>query len=390
MQNETALETDPNQPQSADLSQMWQEFDRRKGEWEQECLRIGAELEARRQTLDRQAAELEAHGIRLEERQTALAIREAALSGNELTPSNAEPGQAYDGQLSPDAQRAGETPTTAADPNQTDVSAAEPCNDEDIFARLRSYALLKPEAEVTPPAAENSIPEDDIIEPPPLLVGTQFSGEEPPVTGSDPEESVDDYMARLLNRIRGISAPAEVQPRARVEPRQVVAPQTETTSPTADKRAPLVAVECPAPVAPDGSGQLVARTAPPELAVNLRAMRELANMTARGAIDKHTQGRWSKAAVSNTLLGIVSLACGAWLMLRATPLGSLAHAAGLIALVAGAFWVFQGASLFRTIRQVGRRTTKFVEAECHPASHEAPEFADQSPEDALEEVASAQ
>jgi hypothetical protein len=390
MQNETALETDPNQPQSADLSQMWQEFDRRKGEWEQECLRIGAELEARRQTLDRQAAELEAHGIRLEERQTALAIREAALSGNELTPSNAEPGQAYDGQLSPDAQRAGETPTTAADPNQTDVSAAEPCNDEDIFARLRSYALLKPEAEVTPPAAENSIPEDDIIEPPPLLVGTQFSGEEPPVTGSDPEESVDDYMARLLNRIRGISAPAEVQPRARVEPRQVVAPQTETTSPTADKREPLVAVECPAPVAPDGSGQLVARTAPPELAVNLRAMRELANMTARGAIDKHTQGRWSKAAVSNTLLGIVSLACGAWLMLRATPLGSLAHAAGLIALVAGAFWVFQGASLFRTIRQVGRRTTKFVEAECHPASHEAPEFAHQSPEDALEEVASAQ
>jgi hypothetical protein len=390
MQNETALETDPSQPQSADLSQMWQEFERRKGEWEQECLRIGAELEARRQILDRQAAELEAHGIRLEERQTALAIREAALSGNELMPSNAEPGQAYVGQSSPDAQCAGETLTTTADPKQTEIAAAEACNDEDIFARLRSYALLKPEAEMPPAAAENSIPEDDIIESPPLVVGTQFSGEEPPSTGSEQEESVDDYMARLLNRIRGISAPAEVQPRARVEPRQVVAPQTETNSPAADKREPSIAVESPAPVAPDGSAQLVARTAPPELAVNLRAMRELANMTARGAIDKHTQGRWSKAAVGNIVLGILSLTCGAWLTLRAMPLGSLAHAAGLIALVAGGFWVFQGASLFRSIRQVGRRTTKFVEAECHPASHEAPEFADDSPEDALEEVVSAQ
>ena len=371
---------------------MWQEFDRRKGEWEQECLRIGAELEARRQVLDRQAAELEAHGIRLEERQAALAKREAALSGNELTPNNAEQqAQACDGQSSPDAQPACETPATAADPNQTEVSAAEACNDEDVFARLRSYARLRPEAEVPPPAAENSIPEVAKNEPPPIVVGTQFSGEEPPVTGSDPEESVDDYMARLLNRIRGISAPADVQPRARVEPRQVVAPQTETTSPTANKLEPLIDVESPVPVAPDGSGQLVARTAPPELAVNLRAMRELANMTARGAIDKHTQGRWSKAAVSNTVLGVVSLACGAWLMLRATPLGSLAHAAGLIALVAGGFWVFQGVSLFRNIRQVGRRTTKFVEAESHPASHESPDFADHSPEDALvelEEVAS--
>jgi len=192
MQNETALETDPNQPPSADLSQMWQEFERRKGEWEQECLRIGAELEARRQALDRQAAELDAHGIRLEERQAALAKREAALSGNELTPSYAEPGQAYDGQSSPDALRACETQTTAANLNQTEVSAAEACNDEDIFARLRSYALLKPEAEVPPPAAENSIPEDDIIEPPPLIVGTQFSAEEPRLTGSDQEESIDD------------------------------------------------------------------------------------------------------------------------------------------------------------------------------------------------------
>ena len=197
-------------------------------------------------------------------------------------------------------------------------------------------------------------------------------------------------MARLLNRIRGISAPAEVQPRGRVEPRPVIAPQTVTTSPAANKRKPLIAVQSPAPVAPDGSAQLVARTAPPELAVNLRAMRELANMTARGAIDKHAQGRWSKAAVGKTVLGVLSLACGAWLMLRATPLGSLAHAAGLIALVAGAFWVFQGASLFRSIRQVGRRTTKFVEAESQAASHEAPEFADHSPEGALEEVASAQ
>ncbi len=387
MQNETALETDPSQPQSADLSQMWQEFERRKGEWEQECLRIGAELEARRQVLDRQVAELEAHGIRLEERQGALAIREAALTGNELTPSNAVLPQAYDGQSSQDTQCACETPTTAADPNQSEVSAAEACNDEDVFARLRSYALLKPEAEAPPPATENLAPEEERIELPPVI-GADSSGEDPPVAGNDQEESVDDYMARLLNRIRGISGPDDVPPRTKFEQRPTPASQPKVSTAAVDKKEPANAAETPSPI-PEVSLQLVARTAPPELAVNLRAMRELANMTARGAIDKHAQGRWSKAAVGNTVLGIVSLACGAWLMLRATPLGSLAHAAGLVALVAGGFWVFQGASLFRNIRQVGRRTTKFVEAESHAVSHEAPEFADHAPEGALEEVASA-
>jgi hypothetical protein len=388
MQNQTALESDPSQRQTADLSQMWQDFERRKANWEQQCLRIEADLEARRQVLDRQAAELEAHGLRLEERQATLAKREATVAGDGLTPNDAQPANAYDGNPSPDAESAGESPTTSADPNQTESSAAEARSDEDVFARLRSYALLKPEAEGPSPANEDSTTEDEKVEPLASIISEHAPGDELLAAGSDPEESIDDYMARLLNRIRGISGPADVPPRTKVEQRPTPAPQPVVSTAAVEKKELANAAETPPPVA-QVSLQLVARTAPPELAVNLRAMRELANITARGAIDRHAQGRWSKAAVGKTVLGALSLACGAWLMFRSTPLGSLAHATGLVAIVAGAFWIFQGASLFRNIRQVGRRTTKFVEAESHPPSHEAPESADDSPEGALEEAASA-
>jgi hypothetical protein len=135
------------------------------------------------------------------------------------------------------------------------------------------------------------------------------------------------------------------------------------------------------------SVQLVARTAPPELAVNLQAMRELANMTARGAIDKHAQSRWSRAALGNTALGVACLVSGPWLMARETLLGSFTRAAGFVAVVGGIFWLVRGALLFNNIRQVGRRTTKFVEAESHPATHDAPPPEPDSESEQFEEEA---
>ena len=97
------------------------------------------------------------------------------------------------------------------------------------------------------------------------------------------EESIDDYMSRLMNRIRGISggsddsAPtAKVAPRPPVEPALAEYGEMAPGDAEADPAAATSLPEYPAePV------QLVARSAPPELGVDLKAMRELANLTAR-------------------------------------------------------------------------------------------------------------
>jgi hypothetical protein len=216
-------------------------------------------------------------------------------------------------------------------------------------------------------------PADDVesVSMPPHLLSALSDQSEPTSTTTDHEESIDDYMARLLNRIRGVPGPAEAHSRANVVQRPLTALQPNPASPSIQMAEPAATSEVPLSVGAEGAMQLVARTAPPELTVDLQAMRDLANMTARGAIDKHAQGRWSKAAVGKAIIGASSLVCGFWLLLGATPLGAFGRVAGLVALGAGGFWSYQGISLVRNIREVGRRTTRFVAAESHPATHEA-------------------
>jgi hypothetical protein len=103
----------------------------------------------------------------------------------------------------------------------------------------------------------------------------------------------------------------------------------------------------------------VARSAAPESAVDLKAMRDLANMTTRGAIDKHAHGRWSRAAVAKGLGGLFSFVCGVWLMFsHVSALGILSSFVGFAGIVAGIFWILQSALLVRNLRQAGRRTNK--------------------------------
>ena len=191
------------------------------------------------------------------------------------------------------------------------------------------------------------------------------------------EESIDDYMARLMNRIRGNSGAEErAAPAPKIESRPTIdlptAVVAEIVRPDSTPDHEPAVVE--PPVIPAGPVQLVARSAPPESGVNLRAMRELANMTARGAIDKHAQGRWGKASIRKLVGGAVALVGGIGLMVGASYLtdqGVWVRAPALIAMVAGIYWIAESAALSRNVRLLGGRATRFVKAESQPVPVES-------------------
>ncbi len=166
----------------------------------------------------------------------------------------------------------------------------------------------------------------------------------PEVTAaSDHEESIEDYMAQLLNRMRGgapgaaSAKPSQSAPPPKAESRPQPSP-TQTAKPeTPSAPVPLQSANTSTPVIirqRPRAPKTVAET------LNLSAMREVANQQSRLAIDKHQRmrdgqtalGRWSLAAISG-LAGTLALSASR----EPLPLG-----AALIGFTAAAYWMFQG------------------------------------------------
>jgi hypothetical protein len=114
------------------------------------------------------------------------------------------------------------------------------------------------------------------------------------------EESIDDYMARLLNRLRAGSSSQGPLGSA------IVSRQEQGQAAPA-----IVPLEAGAS-APGAKTRSQNRTAPPELNADLRAMREVANMSARSAIDLHSRRKLRDDSSVRLLVGGLCLliACG--------------------------------------------------------------------------------
>lgn len=101
----------------------------------------------------------------------------------------------------------------------------------------------------------------------------------------DEDESIEDYMTRLLNRARGGDDEVRATPAAEVVPAGPVAEYDEATeSPTVVPAESVPAI--------DVNDYKPSRQAP-EANVNLDAMRDLANETRRTAIASHAKRNWS-------------------------------------------------------------------------------------------------
>lgn len=138
--------------------------------------------------------------------------------------------------------------------------------------------------------------------------------------GEHEDESVDAYMARLLQRVRG-----------------------EAPSPPPEPESPPVPAEEPAPapvlarIKPATPVSLAPRAVAPEKTVDLAAMRQLANYSAQVALGQHAQGQMArerrlKLAVVGVSLLTGGLLLSAW-WFRSAPMVTL-HAANVSFLIA--------------------------------------------------------
>jgi hypothetical protein len=165
----------------------------------------------------------------------------------------------------------------AVGPDQTETAH----QDDDVFSRLRAMSVIKEER----PTDELGNPIERRKTDSELSTGHEqrrrkTDSAAPSSQARDDEESIEDYMARLLQRVRGISAEIPQSPR------ESTAPEPEQQSPTE---------EAPAKVGP--------RATAPEKAAGLAAMREIANLSARTAIATHSFRRrafkaWRMLAVA--------------------------------------------------------------------------------------------
>ena len=189
---------------------------------------------------------------------------------------------------------------------------------------------------------------------------------EPAAGGGDSEESIEDYMARLLQRVRGSDEdPASISAGTPAkEPAATISPNTADKS--AEEAADNSENETQDPDEP--AAEYTPRKQAPELSSNMDALRELANESARAAIDSSVRRRSGATAAGRFVVAIVAAVIGcALLYLRSSLHESTIYGAVLILFVAVVYGV-QGIVLKR--RTNGSRKPKRDVAEVVEASGE--------------------
>lgn len=144
-------------------------------------------------------------------------------------------------------------------------------------------------------------------------------------SGGDEDESIEDYMARLLKRVRGDGV-ADHGNTGSAKPTPTAA-KASAAQPTA----PVKPIE---PMQPINADEFIPRCAAPEQTSDLAAMRELANSAARSAISSHAKKSGAKASSSRlnytVLTGVTTVALFSWAVFQGSIYLVALAAAGLI------------------------------------------------------------
>ncbi|MGH7139026.1 MAG: hypothetical protein ACREHD_25045, partial [Pirellulales bacterium] len=280
--------------------------------------RLAAELSAVRQTVDKERQlwfaernELRAGVAEAESRNAALEGRLTELTDELVsyeTPNGTEPvgsGPALNECVEKQPTRTEDlfasftTPETAEIAFQTPPSDA-PVSSVDLLSRF-GLSVHQETPEPAPPSPQRT----EATTPQPVAE----AGPAKPAHADghhDEQDSIDAYMAQLMARLGkpGYAPPQEVAPQP---------PQVSETVPEPQAAAPATAPRQPSKLwDPSEMGR---RAAPPELATDLSAMRELANLNARAAIDTHARSALVKAWLSKALLmllGMVTAGVETW------------------------------------------------------------------------------
>jgi len=154
----------------------------------------------------------------------------------------------------------------------------------------------------------------------------------PPVESEDDVAQINDYMAGLLQRYGATPDAAGAEPPPREKPQP-------PSKPTA-KRAPEPARPKEVP-APQQSSEFLPRATAPEREFDLRALRQLANMSARGAIQSCDCDRLISVAYGKLLLAGTAIAAAFYLMNSSTIGPAMTSIAIVISAFLAVLWSVQ-------------------------------------------------
>jgi hypothetical protein len=191
------------------------------------------------------------------------------------------------------------------------------------------------------------------------VAGTEASGD-------GEEESIEDYMAKLLQRVRGESPVSSFT--AGSTTNQATERTLPMTAPTDFPSGPLTAPlgNGGDPTAPMGVDPSKRKSSMPAPQTDLEALRALANESARRAISrhalrKHRRNMITKVIVS-TLAGVTSL----WMMLESESWFNLQSITASVSMLVAAYWASE---TFRTLLDSYRvATTDETDAEIEELS----------------------
>jgi hypothetical protein len=306
------------------------------------------ELDARQADLDSRQTELDARQADLDSRQTALKTREAEIE---------EKWRRFQAELAA-AERERQAPAGPADEEEAvqfeSPTGGSPGSAESVLRQMgiaRSFDEDEAEDAATPASPQaQSAPQ------------TPDAPHEPT---AEEDESIDDYMARLLERVRQTAGPGG-KPTG-----QDPSPGAPAPSP-ADSQAPPQPTDSPSPASeptdsptggrPAQSSGLSPRAAAPERSVDLSAMRDLANLSAQAAIDHYSRRVLFSRSAGKLMVAVVALAASTallwiWWAKSSSLLPLHAGVASLaIALLYGGHYLVLGARLLLTRRRRGARS----------------------------------
>ena len=359
--------------QLATLEAQRKALEQEKQSWQEELAANRAELEQtelelaeRNGRLNELAEQINADRAMWEDEQRRRED-ELARRADELSEQTAELERRRD-QLDRKAQEIGSQPSEVFRTQGGDDShcSEDRLTEDDAFARLRTLSLLKsddssidgkeelPNQETDNETAartqSSSLLDDEQAAPEPGHSRGRRDAQPKADASPADDESIDDYMAKLLSRVRGHSSEGSQWKAA------------SSAQPVRNNNSALQAVETgpPPKVTPPAAAkpelvERVRRELPPELTSNLAAMRELANSQARGAIGKHVHQRWIKAAIGKASVALVGLIAGILLILWSESNNSASFFGGIAGLLISVFWGLQSAILTKHVWTVTQR-----------------------------------
>ncbi|MFI4875521.1 MAG: FHA domain-containing protein [Blastopirellula sp. JB062] len=186
-----------------------------------------------------------------------------------------------------------------------------------------------------PNANDDEEEEPDAFEPP-VAATPEVTDVSPaaPATSDDDDVSIEEYMSSLLNRMRGHdSQPVPASP----------AEADASASPEPAKPAEEPKIFEPSEFVPSRKA--------PEQSSDLHALRDLANQSARSAIDVHTLKSWSNLCATKLIVAGVALTTSICLLIETNSFVSFSFLGAAIGLIIAIFWGLQAAIVFNQVRR---------------------------------------